>query len=310
MPDAPTSPKAHAGRIDRRVPAALSTAEWRARARAHLERAQQWTRPWRERRSRQESHPVYDFLFQYYTLSAGKLEAWHPGPNEALRDTTEAREQFNGAEYRAVDGVIRRDPCALTLKGRERLHEVLHVLSATRDKPANFGCYGVHEWAMVFGGHDVRHAEIAPLRLPQDQVDAFVESRPVGCSHFDAFRFFAPEAKPMNRVPLEWATRHDMEQPGCIHANMDLYRWAYTAMPWIGSDLLWDCFELATDLRVLDMQASPYDLVSLGFDPVRIETPEGRDEYQRRQRALSVRAEVLRDRLLDIVGDVVGDARG
>lgn len=80
---------------------------------------------------------------------------------------------------------------------------------------------------------------------------------------------------------------------------MDLYRWAYTAMPHIGSDLLADCFELAVELRELDMRASPYDLRALGFAPVCIETPEGREEYQRHQRALSARAAVLRDALID-----------
>lgn len=182
------------------------------------------------------------------------------------------------------------------------------VLTTTRDRAANFGCYGMHEWAMVFGGHDVRHAEIAPLRLRQDQVDAFVKSRPMTCSHFDAFRFFAPDAKPMNRVQLQWSERHEREQPGCIHANMDLYRWAYTAMPWIGSDLLWHSFELAAELRVLDMQASPYDLSAMGFAPVRVETPDGREEYQRRQRELSERASVLREQLIDVVGTIVIDA--
>ncbi|MEP6778622.1 MAG: 3-methyladenine DNA glycosylase, partial [Gemmatimonadaceae bacterium] len=173
----------------------------------------------------------------------------------------------------------------------------------------NFGCYGMHEWAMVYGGHDVRHAEIAPLRLPQAQVDAFVESRPVVCSHLDAFRFFAPAAQPLNRVALDWSARHGAEQPGCIHANMDLYRWAYTSMPWIGSELLWDCFALAVELRVLDMQAGPYDLSALGFDPVRVETVEGRDEYQRRQREMGARAGVLRARLIDAVDDILESRR-
>ena len=127
----------------------------------------------------------------------------------------------------------------------------------------------------------------------------------MACSHFDAYRFFADEAKPLNRIPLEWATRHEMEQPGCIHANMDLYRWAYTSMPWIGSDLLVRCFELAAELRVLDMQASPYDLTGLGFEPVRVETTEGRGEYQRRQRALSERAAVLREEIVEVVGGVL-----
>jgi len=80
---------------------------------------------------------------------------------------------------------------------------------------------------------------------------------------------------------------------------MDLYRWAYGAMPWIGSDLLWETFELATELRVLDMQASPYDLRGLGLEAVRVENPEGRREYRVRQRALSTRAASLRVKLIE-----------
>ena len=239
--------------------------------------------------------------------SPGKLEAWHPSPSESLADSPEARDRFGAPEYRLDAGVLTHDLGALSHKSREQLHEVVDVLVATQSRPANFGCYGVHEWAMVYKGDDVRHAGIAPLRLPQEEVDEFVESRPVACSHFDAYRFFAPEAKPLNRIQLEWSTRHEMEQPGCIHANMDLYRWAYTAMPWIGSDLLLDCFELAADLRVLDMEASPYDLQDLGFEPVRVETPDGRIEYQRRQREFSVRAEALRARLIGAVKGVLSD---
>ncbi|MEO7998593.1 MAG: 3-methyladenine DNA glycosylase [Gemmatimonadaceae bacterium] len=287
----------------------LTTAEWQARALSHLERVQRWTLPFRDRRSRREVHPVYDFLFTYYGYSGGRLEKWHPGSHELIVDSTEARERFNSPAYHAANGVIRRNANALSDAERKLLEQALHVLSTTRDRAANFGCYGMHEWAMVYGGHDVRHAEIAPLRLPQHEIDAFVESRPVACSHFDAFRFFAPAAQPMNRVALSWSTRDDVEQPGCIHANMDLYRWAYSSMPWIGTDLLWDCFELAVKLRVLDMQAGPYDLSAMGFEPVRVETAEGRDEYQRRQREMSARASVLRSRLVDAVGGVLQNTR-
>lgn len=299
MPDAPEPA------TPRTFELPLTAAQWQARALAHLKRVQPWTRPRRERRSRGEVHPVYDFLFTYYSYSGGKLETWHPDPHECLVDSPEARERFSRSAYHAADGVIRRNANALTSAERKTLGGVLHILSTTQDRPANFGCYGIHEWAMVYGGHDVRHAEIAPLRLPQAQVDAFVERRPVACSHFDAFRFFAPAAQPMNRVALQWSTRHEAEQPGCIHANMDLYRWAYTSMPWIGSDLLCDCFELAVELRVLDMQAGPYDLCALGFEPVCVETADGRDEYQQRQREMSARASVLRARLIDAVGAIL-----
>jgi hypothetical protein len=270
----------------------------------HRERVQQWTQPRRERRSRGEVHPVYDFLFQYYHFPGGRLETWHPGPDELLMDSPEARARFTEPVYQAADGVIRRDVSALSSAGRATIGRVLTVLRSTRDRPANFGCYGIHEWAMVYGGHDVRHAEIAPLRLPQAQVDALVENRPVACSHFDAVRFFAPAAKPLNRVALAWSTRHDTEQPGCVHANMDLYRWAFTSMPWIGSELLWQCFELAVELRILDMQAGPYDLRAIGFAAVPVETPAGRDEYQRRQRELSERASVLRANLIAVLDAV------
>jgi hypothetical protein len=282
----------------------LTTAEWQARAALHRERVQRFTGPRRERRSRGEKHPVHDFLFEYYSYSGGKLETWHPGPHETLEDGEEARERFRAPLYEATGGVIQR--AAVRPSDREALEEVLHVLRVTGDRAPHFGCYGMHEWAMIYRGHDVRHAGVAPLRLPQAQIDAFVESRPVACSHFDAFRFFAPAAKPLNRIPLAWDARHDAEQPGCIHANMDLYRWAYTSMPWIGSDLLRECFELAARLRTLDMEAGPYDLRAFGVEPVRIETATGRREYQRRQRELSARASVLRSRLIDAVRTVLG----
>jgi hypothetical protein len=79
---------------------------------------------------------------------------------------------------------------------------------------------------------------------------------------------------------------------------MDLYKWAYKLVPLVPSSLVLACFELARDIRVLDMQASPYDLTALGYEPVRIETPEGRAEYAARQRAFAERAAPLRASLL------------
>ncbi|WP_353265229.1 hypothetical protein [Gemmatimonas sp.] len=177
---------------------------------------QPWARPRRERRARGEAHPVYDFLFQYYPYSAGQLETWHPAPHEALEDSAPARERFNAPVYVAANGVIQRDLRAMSHDVRTKLSGVREMLLATRERAPNFGCFGMHEWAMVYRGHDIRHAHIAPLRLPQHEVDALVESRPVACSHFDAFRFFAPEAKPLNRLPLAYATRYDREQPGAF----------------------------------------------------------------------------------------------
>jgi hypothetical protein len=187
----------------------------------------------------------------------------------------------------------------LSDKELARLRWIRELLVATRDRAPNFACFGMHEWAMVYRGSEIRHRESAPLRLPQAEVDAVVESRPICCSHFDAFRFFTPDAKPLNKLQPDLWSRHDHEQPGCVHANMDLYKWAGKAMPWVGSGLWFDCFELAVDLRELDMKASPYDLRDYGLEPIPIETSEGRRTYETEQRRLGDRAGGLRKRLVD-----------
>jgi hypothetical protein len=80
---------------------------------------------------------------------------------------------------------------------------------------------------------------------------------------------------------------------------MDLYKYAMWFSPFVGSDLIADCFSLARKARELDMRAAPYDLVDLGYEPIRVETPEGRRDYATRQRQISEQSQPLRDRLLD-----------
>jgi hypothetical protein len=46
------------------------------------------------------------------------------------------------------------------------------------------------------------------------------------------------------------------------------------------------------------MRASPYDLSRLGFAPIRIETAEGRAEYETCQRDFAARSQPLRARLI------------
>jgi len=95
------------------------------------------------------------------------------------------------------------------------------------------------------------------------------------------------------------------EQPGCLHAAMDCYKWALKLGPLVPGELLLDCFELAMEIRYTDMQASPYDVSSYGMEPIAIETAEGKAEYVRRQRDYSVRSNALRGRLLAACGPVI-----
>ena len=153
----------------------------------------------------------------------------------------------------------------------------------------------------------VRHGDW-PLRLGPARTDLVVESHQIRCSHFDAFRFFTEPARPLNTLALSRDSQVAMEQPGCLHANMDLYKWAYKLSPAISSDLTLDCFDLAHEVRELDMRAAPYDLRDLGYEPVEIETAEGKATYVAAQRGFATRAQVLRRRLIDACETLLGAA--
>jgi len=278
----------------------LAPADWQARRDAHVARVRTWTDPLRERRARGERHPVLDFLFTYYSHRPARLLRWHPGPGLELAD---AQEYLRWPAYRPTEHGVALGPVP---HPRRATVEFVHgLLTATANREPRFGCFGLHEWAMVYRADGVRH-EDWPLRLGAAGTDEVVESLPVGCTHFDAYRFFTPAARPLNLVRPQRSDQVALEQPGCLHAGMDLYKWAYKLDPFAPSDLVADCFALAQDIRALDMRASPYDLTALGYAPVRIEAAHGRAEYRREQAAFTERARPLRDRLIALCEELLG----
>jgi hypothetical protein len=274
----------------------LTEPEWLERQQAHERRVRVWTDPHQDRAARGEKHPVYDFLFEYYRFRPAWLRRWHPGPDVVLQGAA-AREFLRWPEYHEAGGGVALD--VARLPRRESVAWMLNLLRATAERPPAFGCFGLHEWAMVYRQTpaEVRH-NAWPLRFPPDELARIVEAQPVRCTHFDAFRFFTAPARPLNKLQPTRAEVPQFEQHGCLHANMDLYKWAFKLAPFTPSELTADCFALARDLRELDMRASPYDLEKLGFAPIRIETPEGRAEYERHQRDFAGRSQPLRARLI------------
>lgn len=269
---------------------------WRVRAAAHAARVDALVGEHLERRRAGVKHPVHDFLFTYYSQRPAQLRRWHPGFGVSLEDAE---------EYAGLKGYSSVEPVGTTtmtvapsyVAAQRPLLESLHrLLTATAARPPNFGCFGLHEWAMVHGADETRHPW--PLRLGRAGTDEVVESHRIACSHFDAFRFFTASARPLNTLGPTSADRPDFEQAACLHAGMDLYKHAFRLAPMVCSDLVADCFELARDIRVLDMRAAPYDLVDLGFEPVRIETVEGKQEYVEAQRVFAGRGAPLRARLV------------
>jgi hypothetical protein len=263
-------------------PVVLDEEVWRARAAAHEARVDALVADHLERRRDGVAHPVHDFLFTYYSFRPTQLRRWHPGYGVTLA----------GRESEAVTD---EDVAA-----KRALVEGIHtLLVATAGRPANFGCFGMHEWAMVYrqSPQETRHAAW-PLRLGTAGTDEVVESHRIACSHFDAFRFFTDEARPLNTLSPASHDRPAFEQPACLHAGMDLYKHAFRLSPLVPSELVADCFELARDIRLVDMRAAPYDLSDLGVAPLRIETPAGKQEYTELQRHFTDRAAPIRQALV------------
>lgn len=243
-------------------------------AATHRARLLPYLEPHLERRMLGIKHPIHDFLFTYYAYRPAQLLTWHePGLLASKRSLAEA-----------------------TLK----------LLRATAAREPNFGCFGLHEWAMVYRELDTRHPQ--PLRLGRTGTDQMVEGHRLGCSHWDAARFFTPPARPLNTLSPSRDDRAAFEQPACLHANMDLYKHAYRLVELVGSSLVADAFELAWDVRVMDMRAAPYDLTGFTIDPtgepwtpIKIETVDGKREYSELQQGFAERARPIRAALVDAV---------
>lgn len=281
----------------------LSPAEWRPLRDAHRERAEALLAGVRERRRTGRRHPVEDFLFDYYTLRPRDIAAWHPGVGRRLAG---AEDDFAGAAHHLVrDGLVVVDVVGVGRRRSNTLAWIKRLLTAEQGRKPFHGCFGMHEWAMVYGlkPEETRHPGL-PLRFGPDRIREVVDEVGLRCTHFDAFRFFTPEAAPHNATWLTRQTQAEHDQPGCLHALMDLYKWAGKLLPLTPPELLLDTFELARDIREVDMRASAYDLAAWGYAPIRVETPEGRREYAALQRGFGDRSADLRVRILRLVDEV------
>ena len=275
----------------------LSEQEWKELQSTHEQRVDDLVGQYLIERSQHKKNPVMDFLFQYYAFRPSMLKRWSPGIGIGL----EYSYKEDLPEFEEL--IIRDDKAWIGLdtfpERRVRsTNWILDMLKSTRERRPSFGCFGMHEWAMVYKAEKPRHDQV-PLRMEPEELAKFVESRPLLCTHFDAFRFFTKQAQPMNRFELSREKFADSEQPGCIHSNMDLYKWAFKLYPWISSELILDAFELAYEARMIDMKASPYDLVEYGLDPIKIETDEGRIEYKELQEAIFEKGKPVRERLIN-----------
>lgn len=278
--------------------------DWRAAIETHRAKVAPYADAFVTRRSLGGKHPVHDFLFTYYSFSPAKLKQWVPALGVWLEDVSEQDLEehpwMQSDKFTTTGSRRGLDGSKLSDHTRSTAQWIATLCRNILERSARFRCYGLHEWAMVYRqtAEEIRHNQYR-LRLPPDDLSRFVESLALCCTHYDAFRFFTPEARPLNSFAPTYDQRPEFEQGACLHANMDLYKWSTKLWPWIGSDIVADAFLLALKGRDLDMRASPYDLRDLGYDPILIETSEGRARYEDEQRALADEAQPLRQWLME-----------
>lgn len=274
---------------------------WRAKMANHTAAAADLTREHLRRRQAGETHPVWDFLFDYYPIKPAILARWHPGIGNALLIDDQCPPHLNWRDYVRIETpegpAVTADVVGLHARRGTTFEYIRDLLTRTQTNPAHFDCFGLHEWAMVYRTDEPRHS--LPLRLGAEGTAAVVESHSIRCTHFDAFRFFTEAARPLNFRVITREDQPSCDQRGCLHAGMDLYKWAYKLGPLVPGDMWLETFRLARDIRQLDMEASAYDCSSVGLGTVAIETAEGKAEYVTRQRAFSERSCVLRQDLIE-----------
>lgn len=273
-------------------------------------------------------HPIYNFLHTYYRYSTQDLLYYSPGLDVEM-ETSELSDPQGAGRYlnrkyllnNEIHGTSRYSASALPAAAEGRfgwisLSRTRDVLLSSSQKQAFYGCYGLHEWAMLYSGNAPRsnsigegdqsqqlprHQQQLQLRVSQNTIDKMVHSGYLRCTHFDAFRFFHPNAQPLNVInPLTRDNQVNYEQPGCVHANMDLFKYAFRLYPFVSSLLLRQTMAVALQARIIDMRASPYDVSAFEHcsEPLCVETDAGRKQYAQEQEKLAEAARPLRLQLL------------
>lgn len=281
----------------------LARETWQPFEANHQQRVEDLTAAHLARRIARERHPVEDFLWTYYSVKPAELRRWHPGAGVTLEVDNEDRAAWRFYTVRAGEASLDLD--AYFDKRGATVDYVEHLLSATLEHTPQFGCFGLHEWAMVYrmSPEQLRHTGL-PLRIGHTATDQVVETNPISCTHFDAYRFFTPEAAPLNAIQPTRDTQPLLEQSACLHAGMDVYKWAAKLGPIIPGEVLLDAFVLARDIREVDMRASPYDVSAYRgangevLSAVPIETIAGKRQYAQLQRGFAERGNALRHRVL------------
>ncbi len=276
----------------------LSKDDWQNQINKHQFILKPYLEPHLQRRHAGIKHPVYDFLFDYYPFRPAQLNYWTPGIMVILEHAVFTNSFWQRYGKKVGTGLEMN----LAKFPRTRLPFLIwgkNYLIETQKRAPFWGCFGLHEWAMLYNSQQPKHPQLQ-MRVSPKILEEVILKYTLVCTHFDAYRFFTPQSIPLNRYSLSRDSSVEFDQSGCLHVNMDLYKMAFKLYPWCSSELIREAFELAWFGREIDMRASPYDLRDFGFEPIEIETETGLQDYLRMQQEIHSRGKPIRGRLINL----------
>ena len=122
----------------------LTRAQWTDRMKRHEQRAREWIDPHLQRRSRGEKHPIWDFLFDYYSIRPSRVLRWHPGLDATLIDATDAPHTHWRDYTVKQDGTVCADVDSFLSHRGNAMDKVLTLLRASEDNRAQFDLSLIH----------------------------------------------------------------------------------------------------------------------------------------------------------------------
>ncbi|MDX1637869.1 MAG: 3-methyladenine DNA glycosylase, partial [Balneolaceae bacterium] len=134
---------------------------WQRELREHKQRISELIDEYLARRQRHEKDPVIDFLFEYYAFRPSHLKRWSPGFGRLLEG--EDFEPLEISECKITSDGAFLDPRLFADNRKNAVRWILQVLENASKKQPSFGCFGMHEWAMVYRTDTIRHSQV-PLR--------------------------------------------------------------------------------------------------------------------------------------------------
>src|SRR5699024_7067416 len=127
----------------------LTVEEWQSHQRKHHHRTGKIIDPYLQQKNHHHKDPVIDFLFEYYAFRPSHLKRWSPGFGVMLEDADQDNTPDISELSVTEDGAF-LNPDYFPDKRKRAARWILELLEKSLHKKPSFGCFGMHEWAMVY----------------------------------------------------------------------------------------------------------------------------------------------------------------